>query len=306
MIAIQTNDTAGTSYRPPNFQNQNAIGSINQLSADRTLPTAAPNSSTYIQASSATSSLRNLSLNTQNINDAMGLVQSVDSSASEIEGKLYDMQAIAMKETQCACQQIKKAQESIKDIANNFSWNERNFMIGGGENDETTTTLNYNLSTTSADTLRMSFKSFNPKSAVDTGGRTEPKTPNLPDLNSSTGTDTHAYGNAALYSNLNAKNHLHVHSKAARDNAIIQINRAIDGVKSERSRLAMYLEELNLLAEKSQKKSFNQNIEINEMGNTEQAHRIAEISKSGMAENMPLAILAQANKVAPQILGLMQ
>ena len=81
MIAIQTNDTAGTSYRPPNFQNQNAIGSINQLSADRTLPTAAPNSSTYIQASSATSSLRNLSLNTQNINDAMGLVQSVDSSA---------------------------------------------------------------------------------------------------------------------------------------------------------------------------------------------------------------------------------
>ena len=66
-------------------------------------------------------------------------------------------------------------------------------MIGGGEGNQETTTLKINVEVepTSNKTLEIELKSFDPMSAVDTSGELEPVTPNLPDLNKSTGTDSH-------------------------------------------------------------------------------------------------------------------
>ena len=308
MNTMQTINNNVGAYKQPSFQYQTSVGTINTRAAVNQAPSGSENSSAYIQSSSAASSTRSLMTSTRNVNDTIGLVQSVDSSASVIESKLYDMKSIAMDETQCACQRIKKAQESISNIANNFSWNGKNFMVGGGENDQTTTVLSYNVNTgvNPADKLRIDFKSFNPMSAVDTEGELEPTKPNLPNLNKSEGTDNHAYGNAAFYSSLKEENYLHVHSKATRANAIIQLNRAIDGIKAERSRLSDYLSELDVFAKKAQKKSSNSNLEFSEIENINHAKEMAEISMIGISENPSLAILAQTNDREPQLRGLLQ
>lgn len=308
MNTIQTIDNSARAYKQPSFQYQNSVGSASSIVTSNQAPSGSKNSSTYIQSSSAASSTRSLMTSTRNVNDTIGLVQSVDSSASVIESKLYDMKSIAMDETQCACQRIRKAQESISNIANNFSWNGRNFMVGGGENDQTTTVLSYNVNTgiNPTDKLRIDFKSFNPMSAVDTEGELEPTKPNLPNLNKSEGTDNHAYGNAAFYSSLKEENYLHVHSKATRANAIIQLTRAIDGVKAERSRLSDYLSELDVIAQKTQKDGPSSNVEFSEIKNIGDAKEIAELSRIGIGKNMPMAVITQTNDRQPQLRGLLQ
>ena len=308
MNTIQTIDNSARTFKQPSFQYQNSVGSASSTVTSNQTPSASQNSSTYIQSSSASSSTRSLMTSTRNVNDTIGLVQSVDSSASVIESKLYDMKSIAMDETQCACQRIKKAQESISNIANKFSWNGKNFMVGGGENDQTTTVLSYNVNTgvNPADNLRIDFKSFNPMSAVDTEGELEPTKPNLPNLNKSEGTDNHAYGNAAFYSSLKEENYLHVHSKATRANAIIQLNRAIDGVKAERSRLSDYLSELDVFAKKAQKEGFGSSEEFSEIKSIAHAKEMAELSIIEISENMSFAVLAHTNEREPELRGLLQ
>lgn len=308
MNTIQAINTTSINYNPLDFQNQRVIGSTNKASnASANLPRDLSLVS-YIGKSATTSSTKTGELTMRNINNTVALVQSIDSAASAIEDKLFDMNAIAMQETQCACQQIRTVQESIKDIANDFSWNGTNFMVGGGENDQTTTLLSYNLNIEKDpdDSLRIDFKSFNPMSAVDTDGVLNPTEPNFPDLNKSAGTDTHAYGNAALYSSLDEDNYLHIHSDASRVNAIAQISRAIDGVIAERLRLSQYITKLSLISENQQKERSDSNLNIAQVENSEHALRIAELSRTDITQKSSLAMLAQANQPASQMWGLLQ
>jgi len=235
----------------------------------------------YIKTGATNKALMNAELVSRNINNAMSLVQSVEETAALIENKFGDMKALAI-QGGCACQTMRKIQESIKDISNDFLWNGKNFMEGGGENNQKTTARKMTITTggETKDNLQLSFKSFNPLSAVDTDGSLEPTIPNLPDLNRSSGTDTHAYGDAALYSKLNKDAYLHIHTKTMREQAVIQIDRAIDGIQSERERLVDYLKQLNNLSETNQTNALNKKEYMNQKIGTKQADQLAVYLKN--------------------------
>lgn len=258
-----------------NYQRQAEL--TTQLPINNTQSTRNLSSQISIKAESINSNLIRAELTTRNVNEATALIQSVQDAATLIENKFVDMKALAIQNSGCNCQAMRKAQESIRDISNSFSWNGTNFLAGGGENNQKTTLRNFTVST-DGDTkndIQIGFKSFNPMSAVDTDGSLEPLVPNLPDLNKSAGTDTHAFGDAALYSKLNEDAYLHTHTNAMKEQAIIQISRAIDGIKSERERLSGFLKRLNNISETNSNKTSNKDRYEEKIIDANQAGRIA-------------------------------
>jgi len=254
------------------------------------------NSQVYIKTDGANQALVNAELATRDINTATALVQSVTEAATLIESKLVDMEALAMQEGGCPCQTMRKAQESIRDISNNFSWNGTNFLEGSGENNQKTTLRDFNVAsgTGKKDDFQISFKSFNPMSAVDTDGSLEPTSPNLPDLNKSSGTDTHAYGDAALYSSLNEDAYLHTHTNAMKEQAIIQIGRAIEGIQSERKRLGGYLEQLSNYSEANQSKAVNEKWHKDQEIDANKAKKVTAYLKNEILRSSVDTSLAQS------------
>lgn len=258
-----------------NYQRQAEL--TTQLPINNTQSTRNLSSQISIKAESINSNLITAELTTRNVNEATALIQSVQDAATLIENKFVDMKALAIQNSGCNCQAMRNAQESIRDISNSFSWNGTNFLAGGGENNQKTTLRNFTVST-DGDTkndIQIGFKSFNPMSAVDTDGSLEPLVPNLPDLNKSAGTDTHAFGDAALYSKLNEDAYLHTHTNAMKEQAIIQISRAIDGIKSERERLSGFLKRLNNISETNSNKTSNKDRYEEKIIDANQAGRIA-------------------------------
>jgi len=258
MIQIQQSPLTFNAVKT-NYQRQAEITS--QVPIKNTQSKINISSQISVKTESINSNLIRAELSTRNINEATALIQSVQESATLIETKFVDMKALAMQNGGCNCQAMRKAQESVRDLSNNFSWNGTNFLAGGGENNQKTSLRNFSVSTGTGakDDFQISFKSFNPMSAVDTDGSLEPLTPNLPDLNKSSGTDTHAFGDAALYSKLNQDAYLHTHTKAMKEQAVIQITRAIEGIKSEKERLGGYLDELTHISETNQSKTLDKN-----------------------------------------------
>jgi hypothetical protein len=297
MTTIQTNTVNGSGYNQGFFQGQRPIETAKQASLGDSTSVSEKNSIAYIKADYQATSLRNVALATGNINDATSLVQSIDASAATIESELLTMKAMADSGTGCLCQRMRKAQESIEDTANSFSWNGLNPMLGGGENNQRTTTLEFLVATgtQSGDNMRMSFKSFNPKSAVATDGSMEPLTPNLPDLNKSSGTDTHAYGDAALYSSVSEDSYLHLHTQAMRDQAILQLSRAIDGVKTERERLGDYISQLNNLSKATRNRLPSKGEHKSHEIDAAQALKIAGMSKDEILKSANDTRLKHAN-----------
>ena len=274
MIQVQQSFFSSNTVQK-NYQRQAEL--TTQLPINNTQSKRNLGSQISIKAESINSNLITAELTTRNVNEATALIQSVQEAATLIENKFVDMKALAIQNSGCNCQAMRKAQESIRDISNSFSWNGTNFLAGGGENNQKTTLRNFTVST-DGDTkndIQIGFKSFNPMSAVDTDGSLEPLVPNLPDLNKSAGTDTHAFGDAALYSKLNEDAYLHTHTNAMKEQAIIQISRAIDGIKSERERLSGFLKRLNNISETNSNKTSNKDRYEEKIIDANQAGRIA-------------------------------
>ena len=301
-ISETTNNTAG--YNFFNFQSQHPITAITMAAPENRIPSSSLSVETRIQAAAdmgAVNSARNFEKNTQEINNATALVQSIDSSAAEIEGKLNQMKAKALGASGCGC--MRKLQESIRGIANNYSWNGINYMVGGGEGDQNTTTMKFSVEVETAKTksVDIELKSFDPMSAVDTSGELEPSTPNLPDLNKSSGTDTHVYGDAAMYSGLSEDRFLHTHTKELKEHTLLQLARAIDGISSERSRLKEYLRELNLHAEGSQKENLRTIVASNQIASSERAVDVAKTSISEFLRGQASSIISLFDQSEPKL-----
>lgn len=331
MNTLRTNLSATTSYNSWRIHNQHSIDSVQKLSSGKKLTAGGPNSSTYIQASTATNSLRSLVTATRTINDAIGLVNSIDRSASNIQNSLIAMRSVAMSESDLLldnyagdkgriCDFFQQTQEAIINIASGHSWNGQNFMIGGGENNETTTALNFTVNaggSDPSDNLQMTFKSFHPHSALDTTRGAgwsfwgNPAAPNLPDLNRSAGTDTHAYGDAAMYhanlaGNPYTEGHLHGDNTLGIDHTIIQLDRAISGVSLERARLGAYLSRLNQMADNIMDEKLSAKQTSSTKLDADYATEAAAFSRSEILKNSSMAILAQANRRGSRLLQLLQ
>ena len=296
MNTIQANTNNISTYKVSNLPPAELNSSATQLSVGQKTSKVNLNSVVYIKSTS-TPELTSAGIASRNINEATALIQSIDDSAQVVEGKLNKMKNLAVRGTGCACQTMQRQLESIKDVANNFSWNGRNYMVGNGQNDQSTTALDLVVDTANEKTenLKLTFKSFNPMSAVDTDGSIDPVKPNLPDLNKSAGTDTHAYGDAAMYSGLNKDDYLHIHNESIRNHTILQLTRATDGITAERARLASYINQLTHLQEKIQPEGLNANQQKNQILDIEYAKGITEISKTEILKNSSVAIMAQAN-----------
>ena len=301
-IPETTNNTAG--YNFFNFQNQQPISPVIKATPATRLSTSSLSVETSIKAAAdmvAVNSATTFEKTTQGINNATALVQSIDSSAADISDKLNQMKAKALGESGCGC--MRKLQESIREIANNYSWNGVNYMIGGGEGNQETTTMKINaeMEPKSNKSLEIELKSFDPMSAVDTSGELEPSTPNLPDLNKSAGTDSHVYGDAAMYSGLSEDKFLHTHTKELKEQSLLQLARALDGVSSERSRLKAYLQELNLYAESSQRENLRTIVASNQIVSSERAVDVAKFSISEFLRDQTSGILSIFDQSEPKL-----
>ena len=220
------------------------------------------------------------------------------------------------------CDYFQQAEEGIIDMVNGHLWNGQNFMTGGGENNHTTTTLNFAFNAGGADTsdtVQIELKSFHPHSAIDRDGLFwgDPDTPNLPDLNKSAGTDTHVYGDAALFHGSQGRygrpntgapykeGHLHGDNRDAIDHTIIQLDRAIDGLTAERARLGGFLSRLSHMADNVSGEILNTRVRKSQIEDTDVASQIAEFSKRQILKQTSMAMLTQINRKGSDLLELL-
>ena len=327
MNTIRTNIAAISTHNALRMHNLRSIESMEQLSTGKKISVGSPNSSVYLQSSSNTAALRSLEMASRNINNAISLINSIDVTASNIQNSLIDMRTVAMSESDLLqntyfgdkgkiCDYFQEVEEGIIDMVNGHLWNGQNFMIGGGENNHTTTTLNFAFNAGGADTsdtIQIELKSFHPHSAIDRDGLFwgNPAAPNLPDLNKSAGTDTHVYGDAALYHGhfLTGapynEGHLHGDNRDAIDHTIIQLDRAISGLSAERARLGGFLSRLSHMADNVSGEILNTRARKSQIEDTDVASQIAEFSKREILKQTSMAMLTQINRKSSDLLELL-
>ena len=327
MNTIRTNIAAISTHNALRMHSLRSIESMEQLSTGKKLSVSRPNSSVHVQSSKSTAALRSLEMAARSINDAISLFNSIDVTASNIQNSLIDMRTVAMSESDLLqntyfgdkgkiCDYFQEVEEGIIDMVNGHTWNGQNFMIGGGENNHTTTTLNFSFNAGGSDTsdnIQIELKSFHPHSAIDRNGQFwgNPAAPNLPDLNKSAGTDTHVYGDAALYHGHPVtgapynEGHLHGDNRDAIDHTIIQLDRAISGLTAERARLGGFLSRLSHMADNVTNEILNTRTRKSQIEDTDFAGQIAEFSKREILKQTSIAMLTQINRKGSELLELL-
>ncbi len=333
MNTIRTNIAAISTHNALRMHSLRSIASMEQLSTGKKVSVGQPNSSVHVQSSKNTAELRSLEMAVRSINDAISLFNSIDVTASNIQNSLIDMRTVAMSESDLLqntyfgdkgkiCDYFQEAEEGIIDMVNGHSWNGQNFMTGGGENNHTTTTLNFAFNAGGSDTsdmIQIELKSFHPHSAIDRDGNFwgDPAAPNLPDLNKSAGTDTHVYGDAALYHGSQGRHgfpntlapynegHLHGDNRAAIDHTIIQLDRAISGLTAERARLGGFLSRLSHMADNVTSEILNTRVRKSQIEDTDVASQIAEFSKREILKQTSMAMLTQINRSGSELIELL-
>ena len=332
MNTIRTNIAAVSTHNALRMHNLRSMEAMEQLSTGKRLSVSRSNSSVHVQSSTNTAALRSLEMAARSINDAISLFNSIDVTASNIQNSLIDMKTVAMSESDLLqntyfgdkgkiCDYFQQAEEGIIDMVNGHTWNGQNFMIGGGENNHTTTTLNFSFNaggTDASDTIEIELKSFHPHSAIDRNGNFwgNPAAPNLPDLNKSAGTDTHVYGDAALYHGSQGRHgfpdtgapykegHLHGDNRDAIDHTIIQLDRAISGLTAERARLGGFISRLSHMADNVTNEILNTRVRKSQIEDTDVASQIAEFSKREILKQASMAMLTQINRRGSELLEL--
>lgn len=325
MTYLRTNTSALISYNALQLHSRRSIEAVNQLSTGKRTASTNVSSVTYLQDAKASRALRSAQVGTRNVMSAISLVQAVDSAAKNIQKTLINMKTVATSETATlkdlhagdkgrVCDYLQQAEESIINMVEGFSWNGTNFLEGGGQNDHTTTLLNFTLNAGGGvdDNFTMGFKSFHPHSAIDRtpayGIYGNAADPNLPNLNKTAGTDTHAYGDAAMYvgnPNVFREGHLHADTNGAVNHTLIQLTRAIDGVTAERARLGGYINRLNYIADNNIERTFNAKNTRSKIMDTDYAYQAAELSKSQILRQSATAVLAQVNHRGTGMLALL-
>ena len=333
MNTIRTNIAAVSTHNALRMHNLRSMEAMEQLSTGKRLSVSRSNSSVHVQSSTNTAALRSLEMAARSINDAISLFNSIDVTASNIQNSLIDMKTVAMSESDLLqntywgdkgkiCDYFQQAEEGIIDMVNGHTWNGQNFMIGGGENNHTTTTLNFSFNaggTDATDTIEIELKSFHPHSAIDRNGNFwgNPAAPNLPDLNKSAGTDTHVYGDAALYHGSQGRHgfpdtgapykegHLHGDNRDAIDHTIIQLDRAISGLTAERARLGGFISRLSHMADNVTNEILNSRVRKSQIEDIDVASQIAEFSKREILKQTSMAMLTQINRRGSELLELL-
>ena len=288
MNLIKTDARFSPGYNSPEFYYQRSAESKNKFTIEKEISNINLNSVSHIDAKMMGDKLRAPTISNYNINNAIGLVQSVASASLIIENKLGDMKTLIKENNITTNQAIKKIEESIISIANDFTWNGIHYMAGvdGGNQKAPLRKLIVNTGVDAKSSLKIPFKSFNPTSAVGSNQNLGLATLNLSQISNLNDIDTHAYGSAVLYSNFRNPSYLDTHTKAMREQAVIQIDKAIDGVKSERMRLEGYLTQLNSISENNQSESLSRSNYRHQNLDVERAYKIAIFLENEMPKNV--------------------
>ena len=347
MNSINSNMNALVSSNALRTQNQRSADAMTRLSTGNRITSGTSNAASYSRASTINTALRTAVIANANINHATALINSIDASAGIIQDKLQFMLEATMSVTGnltpegfggdkgIICDRIQRALEDIIYIANNHDFAGKNYMKGGnnwptwlaeppgGTNntspDETTIVYVFDVNIGAGDNFAMDLKSYHPYSTVSVNrpysiaGRFygNVATPNIPVLNKTAGTDTHAYGDAALYHGDGAGNpyvegQLHADTQVAADHTILQLNLAIDGVARERSRLGSIRSRLVQMADANQNTVLHAANTKSLITDAEFASDVAQLSKSQILTQSTTAMLAQANLEGSRLLELLR
>jgi flagellin len=347
MNSINSNMNALVSSNALRTQNQRSADAMTRLSTGNRITSGTSNAASYSRASTINTALRTAVIANANINHATALINSIDASAGIIQDKLQFMLEATMSVTGnltpegfggdkgIICDRIQRALEDIIYVANNHDFAGKNYMKGGnnwptwlaeppgGTNntspDETTIVYVFDVNIGAGDNFAMDLKSYHPYSTVSVNrpysiaGRFygNVATPNIPVLNKTAGTDTHAYGDAALYHGNNLGNpyvegQLHVDDENSAAHTIYQIQLAIDGVAADRTRLGAYRNRLTHIAENNISTVSRLGVTKSLVMDTEIATAVAELSKSQILSRSATAMVAQANISGNRLLELLK
>jgi hypothetical protein len=297
MNLIKTDSSFSPGYSSPEFYYQRPIKSTDHLDTDIKLLKGSFSSEVNISAESKSRKFRVPTIFNHNLNNAIGLVQSIVAAAIVIEKKLGDIKTLAKENHGATSQAIKKVEESIIGIANGFKWNGIHYMAGEGEQNRKTQPRKLIISTGPEPTseLQIKFKSFNPTSAVKTEKGLDLVTLNPMNIDNSYETGTHAYGSAVLHSSLSNSSLLHTHTMEKRDQTIIQISTAIDGVKQERTRLEGYLTQLNDIPKTDPNELFKKSNYISQTIDFEKAYEITIFVENELPKNLNRNVFPKEN-----------
>ena len=98
MNVLRTNTHAIATQNMWRMHNAQSTAAMTQIATGSRLSVSGTNSSEYIQASKNTAELRSLEMATRNINDAISLINTIDTTAANIQNGLIDMRAVAVSE----------------------------------------------------------------------------------------------------------------------------------------------------------------------------------------------------------------
>ena len=107
----------GSGYTPSAYNYERSVKLNNKLHANVKIPGGNQASASYITTGTASNDLRGLSISSYSIDNAIGLIKSIDATAEVIEKKLKEMKTLETNNSGSTFKGINKLQEPIKKIA---------------------------------------------------------------------------------------------------------------------------------------------------------------------------------------------
>lgn len=258
-----------------------------------------------------------LTMASKNANDAISMLEVAEGATLEISNMLIRMRELAVQSASGTYSDTDRdaldlefgaLMSEIDRIAKNTTWNTMTILNGDDVYTAAAaaTTVTIQLGPNSSQTMDLTFKSWVPSVTVDadataaagTGGGAESD-------NATAGTDSSAYGDAALYWGAGPAA-INIDTAANATFAIGQLDTAITGLATERSKYGAYMSRLEHSSDNLLNVAQNTDQSRSRIEDADYAIETSELARTQIISQAATAMLAQANQVKQGVLQLLQ
>ncbi|MDB2443589.1 flagellin [Gammaproteobacteria bacterium] len=288
-----------------------------------------------------------LEMATRNANDAISMLETVEGASLEIANILQRMRELAV---QSASGTYSNTDRSALDlefgelflemqrIATQTTWNTMSLMDGDGQTDNTVaaTTVNIQLGKSTAQTMALTLKSFDPRTALKATTIMQTLTPvrayaegaqvaavvasgydRLGNLNHTGNTaagetaseeETQAFGAAVLFAGnaAAADTRIDILTENNAGFALTNLDKAITGVSAERAKYGAYISRLQHAGDNLLNVAQNQDQSRSRIEDADYAIETSELARTQIIAQASTAMLAQANQAKQTVLTLLK
>ena len=288
-----------------------------------------------------------LEMATRNANDAISMLETVEGASLEIANILQRMRELAV---QSASGTYSNTDRSALDlefgelflemqrIATQTTWNTMSLMDGDGQTDNTVaaTTVNIQLGKSTAQTMALTLKSFDPRTTLKITSIMQTLTPvrafaegaavaavvaggydRLGNLNHTGNTvageiaseeETQAFGAAVLFAGNagDADTRIDILTESNAGFALTNLDKAITGVSAERAKYGAYISRLQHAGDNLLNVAQNQDQSRSRIEDADYAIETSELARTQIIAQASTAMLAQANQAKQTVLTLLK